>query len=237
MTSINIIHLYAKEMNIYGDNGNVLILQKRLQRSGIDVIITRVGVGESIPNDSHIIIGGGGQDAGQSAIASDLASKKNQLLAMRDDGVPMLMICGMYQMFGHYFKTLEGDVIEGVGLLDTYTEAGQKRIIGNIVNNSKHGDLIGYENHSGCTYVGSGSQPLGTTKLKQGNNGKDKTEGAVYNNVHATYLHGPVLAKAPKFLDYLISLALESAGINRVTDTLNDNLTSDAIVVAKSRPR
>ena len=42
-----------------------------------------------------------------------------------------------------------------------------------------------------------------------GNNGKDKTEGAVYKNVFGCYLHGPLLPKNPHFADMLIKKALE----------------------------
>ena len=156
MKTINIVHLYAKEMNIYGDNGNVAILHKRLQWRGIPSKVMHINVGDTLPVDSHIIIGGGGQDAGQSAIASDMKKKQKTLLRMRDDGVVMLMICGMYQMFGHYFKTTEGVVIPGLGILDAYTDAGNKRIIGNISTKSHWGTLVGYENHSGKTYLAEG---------------------------------------------------------------------------------
>lgn len=237
MSTINIVHLYAKEMNIYGDNGNVLILKKRLENSGIAYRIHEVGIGDSIPEDTHIIVGGGGQDAGQSKIANDLAKKKDTLISMRDNGVPMLMICGMYQMFGRYFKTTEGAIIEGIGVLDSYTVAGDKRIIGNIIVESKFGKLIGYENHSGCTYLEGNTTSLGTTKLKQGNNGKDKTEGAVYNNVFATYLHGPVLAKAPKFADKLLFKAINVAGIEIDITGTDDTLSEQAANSAIRRPR
>lgn len=223
--SINIVHLYAKEMNIYGDNGNILILSQRLRWRGYNTRIIRVGIGDKIPNDSHIIVGGGGQDAGQTKITSDLNNKKDTLKTMANECVPMLMICGMYQLFGQYFKTTTGDKLFGIGVLDSYTVAGPKRIIGNICTQTKFGDLIGYENHSGLTYLQGNTKPLGKTKFKQGNNGKDKTEGAVYNNVFGTYLHGPVLAKAPEFADKLISKALLVAGHNiKELSRLDDEL-------------
>lgn len=237
MKTLHIVHLYAKEMNIYGDNGNVQILKKRLQWRNLPVIVSEVGVGDPIPNDTTIIIGGGGQDAGQSAIAKDVQKKKNTLQEMTDNGVVMLMICGMYQMFGQYFKTANGDIIPGIALLDYYTVAGDARIIGNITTKSEWGSLVGYENHSGKTYLGEDIAQLGIAKPGQGNNGEDTTEGAVYNNVFGSYLHGPMLAKSPQFADELLLRALALRGSTTELEPINDSVALSAKKVAMRRPR
>lgn len=236
MKPIKIIHLYPKEMNIYGDNGNVLIIKKRLEWRKIPSRIISCSVGDKIPNDSNIIIGGGGQDAGQTIVADDLQQKSNNLKSLSKSGVPMLMVCGMYQMFGHYFNTQEGVKIPGIGILDVYTIGERGRLIGNVCSNTKWGQIVGYENHSGRTYL-NGSEEFGATELKQGNNGKDKTEGAVSNNVIGTYMHGPILAKTPDFTDYLISLAITSSGQNINLGPINNDLEQLATKVAKTRPR
>lgn len=237
MNKINIVHLYPNEMNIYGDNGNILILTKRLKLRNIGVNLIRVGVNDKLPNNTHIILGGGGQDTGQQIIADDLYKKSSVLEDMAKNNVMMLMICGMYQMFGHYFKTQNGEMIKGIGIIDAYTEAEKGRLIGNITVKTKWGELIGYENHSGRTYLQEKSIPLGSTDKGMGNNGKDKTEGAIYNNVFGTYLHGPVLAKAPEFSDYILSLAIKSAGMSSELFAIDDKLEHFAGDVAKSRPR
>lgn len=236
MKPLKIVHLYAQEMNIYGDNGNVLVLQKRLQWRGIDVKVERIGVGDKIPTDTAIILGGGGQDAGQSIIANDLQQKKQTLLQMHKDGVVMLMICGMYQLFGQYFKTQKDQKIAGIGVLDAYTEAGSKRIIGNITVSTQWGELIGYENHSGQTFINS-AIALGATKHGYGNNAQDGTEGANSINVFGSYLHGPLLAKSPIFADELLSRALEQKGISQKLSKLDDVYAEQAGLVAKKRPR
>jgi lipid II isoglutaminyl synthase (glutamine-hydrolysing) len=237
MTRVHIVHLYASEMNIYGDNGNVQVLRRRLQWRGIDVEVSRLGVGDPLPADTHVIVGGGGQDAGQAVITDDLAAKGPDLRAAGDAGVPMLLVCGMYQMAGHYFAPYDASRLPGVGLLDLHTEAGPTRLIGNVTVDSDIGVLVGYENHSGLTYLGAGARPLGTTALGQGNNGTDGTEGARRDNVIGTYLHGPVLAKAPALADHLLGEALAAAGITRDLEPLDDSLAEQAARVARSRPR
>jgi CobQ-like glutamine amidotransferase family enzyme len=234
---INIAHLYAAEMNIYGDNGNILVLQKRLEWRGYQVKVQNIGVGDKIPHNVDIIFGGGGQDAGQSKIADDLNSRKKQLLSMRDSGVVMLMICGMYQLFGHYFQTANNEKIPGIGILDVHTIAGDKRIIGNIITKTEWGSAVGYENHSGRTFLGESVNQLGVAKPGQGNNGEDGTEGAVQNNVFGSYLHGPMLSKSPNFADELIFRALNNIGVNNELQPLDDFITTQAIKIAKKRPR
>lgn len=238
MKRIHIVHLYAREMNIYGDNGNVLIVQKRLEWRGIPTELSHVNVGDKLPTNTAIIIGGGGQDAGQSAIAKDIQKKQKTLQAMRDNGVVMLMICGMYQMFGHYFKTQDGEVIPGIGMVDAYTVAGKKRIIGNITTKSEWGKLAGYENHSGKTYLGDAANQLGVAQIGQGNNGEDATEGVVQQNIFGSYLHGPLLAKSPSFADALLEKALLLNGYaNDCMVPIDDSLAIVAQKVALKRPR
>jgi lipid II isoglutaminyl synthase (glutamine-hydrolysing) len=238
MAQVKIVHLYAKEMNIYGDNGNVLILKKRLEWRGYEVEVQRVNVGDTIPEDCALIVGGGGQDKGQLEVARDLQDKKDTILRLKADGVPMLMICGMYQLFGHYFKTNEDGVLDGIGALDCYTVAGEKRIIGNIViESSEWGSLVGYENHSGRTYLGKEVKPIGRTEPGQGNNGEDQTEGACSANVFGSYSHGPLLAKSPDFADYLLTQALKRLGFDEPLNILPDKYIAEATNVARSRPR
>ena len=236
MKKINIVHLYPEEMNMYGDSGNVLVLAQRLKWRNIGYQITRVGVGETIPIETHIVVAGGGQDANQQTVASDLQRKAVAIKKLADNEIPMLMICGMYQLFGHYFKNANKR-IKGIGLFDMHTIAESNRPIGNISIKTKWGEIVGYENHSGRTYLDSLDTKFGAASLGMGNNGKDKTEGAIYKNVFGSYLHGPLLAKAPEFADYLLSLALLRAGSPIRLDDVDDKLEYYAASVAKKRRR
>ena len=238
MKPLRLVHLYPREMNIYGDTGNVLVLRQRLRWRGLPVDVVPVSVGDPFPDDVDILLGGGGQDAAQGEIGADFAARGAELRAMADDGVVMLTICGSYQMLGHEFLTHEGQRIEGVGVLDVVTRGQASRLIGNNwVNTSDAGRLIGYENHSGLTTLGAGVRPLGTTPLGRGNNGRDGTEGAVRDNVIGTYLHGPVLAKSARFADELLRRAFARRGAPTELEPLDDSLADHAGRVAVSRPR
>ena len=238
MKPIKLVHLYPREMNIYGDTGNVLVLRRRLEWRRLPVEIAPVAVGDPLPSDADVLLGGGGQDAAQGDIGADFASRGVLLRSMADDGVVMLAICGSYQMLGHEFITQEGRHIAGVGVLDVITRGQPQRLIGNnYVDTEDAGRLVGYENHSGLTDLGAGARALGRTQPGRGNNGRDQTEGAVRDNVIGTYLHGPVLAKSPRFADGLLRRALARRGEPTDLEPLDDALADRAARVAVGRPR
>ncbi len=235
---ITLVHLYPREMNIYGDTGNVLVLRRRLQWRGIACRVMPINVGDPLPHDADVLLGGGGQDAAQGEIGADFVSRGATLRAMADDGVVMLAICGSYQLLGHEFRTQDGMRIPGVDVLDVTTHGSAKRLIGNNhVHTSYAGRLVGYENHSGLTTLGPQAAPLGRTDAGRGNNGRDHTEGAVRDNVFGSYLHGPVLAKSARFADELLRRALARRGASTDLEPLDDTLAARAARVAVGRPR
>lgn len=240
MKSLNILHLYPKEMNLYGDHGNILTLKKRCEWRDISVNIIEHGIGDTISPETDIIFGGGGQDSGQSSIQQDLLKNKNVLenLIINKE-TPCLVVCGLYQLFGHSFKTLNDGTLEGIGIFDIETIGGNERLIGNIITNStEFGEIVGYENHSGKTYLLNGSKPLAQISLGAGNNGEDGEEGIRLKNAIGTYLHGPILPKNPVIADFLIYQALQNKyGQQEPLTQLDDTIEQNAHNSAKSRPR
>ena len=236
--TINLLQLYPRDMNIYGDWGNTLTLKRRLEWYGYHVNLMEYNPGDSFPDDVDIIIGGGGQDSGQTKIGDDLVRRADDLKRLANEGVPMLMICGLYQLFGHYFKTKDGQTIPGIGLLDITTTGGPERLIGNIVTQSdEFGLIVGYENHSGLTTLGKGVTPLGTIIRGAGNNGHDEYEGARYKNVIGTYLHGSLLPKNPAIADWLIEKAVTRKYGEFEATVIDDRFAEQARDIAGRRPR
>lgn len=236
--SINILHLYPNDMNIYGDLGNVLTLKRRLEWHGYKAKIIEYNQGNKFPESVDIIVGGGGQNSGQNKITSDLKKIGPNLKQLADHGTPMLVICGLYQLFGKFFKTADGTIIDGIGLLDIETTAGNERIIGNIITHSQRfGDIIGYENHSGQTVLGQSVKPFGIVIKGVGNNLTDNTEGARYKNVIGTYLHGSLLPKNPKVADYLIEKAVTKKYGEFNENFIDDGFADRARQIAMKRPR
>jgi CobQ-like glutamine amidotransferase family enzyme len=211
---LDLCYLYSTGMNVYGDRGNVLTLAQRCRWRGIEANVVERGVGETGRLDRYdLIFAGGGQDRDQIAVSRDLQGDAGRALrdAVEVDAV-VLTVCGTYQLLGAYFKLGSGDVLPGIGVFDAWTEAGNRRHIGDAVVevelDGKPLEVVGFENHSGRTFLGPRGAALGRVVIGAGNNGEDGAEGARYRNAFGTYLHGPLLPKNPDFADYLLRLAL-----------------------------
>jgi hypothetical protein len=226
-------------MDTYGDKGNIITLQKRCEWRGIETTYTPVSLADKLdPDRFDIYFFGGGQDRAQTIVGKDLSTKSAAIKKTVDSGAVLLSICGGYQLLQKYFQTKEGEKIEGTGLFDAHTIGSDTRMIQNLLveinpdlqdqintvilgskatpesnirdsGQARMTQLIGFENHSGKTYLGADVQPLGKVIKGAGNNGEDGTEGAIYKNAFGCYLHGSLLPKNPHFADYLISKALE----------------------------
>lgn len=236
--TITILQLYPRDMNIYGDQGNLQVLIRRLEWYGYVSKVISYNVGDKLPAKVDIVIGGGGQDSGQEKIHADLLKIGPTLKKWAEDGTPMLMVCGLYQLFGHFFRTLNNVVLEGIGVLDIETFGTNERLIGNIITTSdKFGEIIGYENHSGQTFLGENAKPFATVIRGAGNNSKDGHEGALYKNVIGTYLHGSILPKNPAVADFLIKTAVKRKYSSFSHDLIDDMFADLAREVARNRPR
>lgn len=211
-----IAHLFPDLLNLYGDGGNVRVLEQRLRWRGIPVEVKRIHHGESVDlSQVDLVVMGGGPDREQKLASTELMNMRDDLRAyVESDGV-LLAICGGYQILGS--EWLWGDeIVEGLGIVDLSTRrpgTSADRLIDNIVLSSPLAThpVVGYENHAGRTYLGAGVEPFGAvvSSTGHGNNDADKQDGVRYKNVVGTYLHGPLLAKNPEVADDLLARALK----------------------------
>lgn len=207
---IRIGHLYPDLLNLYGDRGNIQCLKKRMQWRGIDAEVQEFQITDTISFlDLDIVLLGGGSDREQMLVCEKLKTIRQDFKEYVEDNGVVIAVCGGYQLLGHYYDTDDGR-IEGLSLVDLYTEQGTPRLISNIViqNDLFPYPIVGFENHGGRTFIGD-NKPLGKVLFGYGNNETDKAEGVLYKNVIGTYLHGPLLPKNPHICDYLIKNAME----------------------------
>lgn len=216
MKELKILYLYPDILELYGDFGNIQVLRYRLEQRGFRAIVEPYTIGDAPPDFKayDLVFAGGGADQEQGILAQDLIQYKDTIKEAINNGVFFLLICGAYQLFGKYYKGVEGDVIPGLEIFDYYTEAindRKKRCIGNIVIeanlNGNKTKVIGFENHGGQTF--DISNPFGNVLFGNGNKFGDTQEGFFIDNVIATYLHGPLLSKNPELTDYIIKYCLD----------------------------
>lgn len=240
---LRIGHLYPDLLNLYGDRGNLITLAGRARWRGITVRVDELRLADRVAAGAHdLYFIGGGEDRQQRLAADDLRTVKGDVLREAvAEGAAMLAVCGGYQLLGHYYRPAEGDDLPGVGLLDlTTVHPGPRarRLIGNLLIRCSllgGGTLVGFENHGGRTHLGPRAQPLGEVVSGFGNNGTDRTEGAVTGTVYGTYLHGPLLPKNPRLADHLITVALRRRYGEVRLPPLDDDLEEVAHAAAVAR--
>jgi CobQ-like glutamine amidotransferase family enzyme len=231
-------------MSVYGDRGNVLTLVRRAEWRGIAVDVHERSLGDTLdPDDVDLVFFGGGQDREQAVVSPDFLLQKGEAVRQAvEDGAALLSVCGGYQLLGRSYTTVDGQELPGAGLFDIRSVPGPRRHIGNVLIETHLDDeprtLVGFENHSGRTFLGRGVKPLGRALVGAGNNGEDGTEGAVYKNAVGCYLHGSLLPKNPWLADRLLAAALSHRLQEYVTlDPLDDQLEEQAHRAVEARIR
>ena len=236
---LRIAHLFPELLNLYGDGGNIIVLEKRCQWRGIDVEVVPVRFGER-PSFSDVDIAfiGGGSDREQKIVCDQLQAVGDELRSYVADGGVLLAVCGGYQLLGHSY-VMGDEEVRGLSLVDLYTDRGAPRLIGNIMVESPicADPIVGYENHGGRTHLGSGVKPLGRVLAGHGNDGVMGEEGCLWQNVVGTYVHGPLLPKNPGVADWLLARALERAGEGAELEPLDDAAEHAANAVMCERLR
>ncbi len=246
--AIRVVTLYADVMSVYADRGNLIAVQARCRELGLGCKVTHVSIGDELPPEADLVLIGGGQDREQRRIAPDLAAKGVALRDWAESDTAMLAVCGGFQLFGEFYRTAQGEELPGVGLFDITTVApapGMPRCIGDMLADAEVvgvGELVGFENHGGRTYLGPSGRPFARVRHGYGNNGADGTEGAVYREAIGTYLHGSLLPKNPALLDRLILAALRhrygpDVALDAPRNAYAERAHQAAAIVARRRGR
>jgi CobQ-like glutamine amidotransferase family enzyme len=246
MSTIRVGHLYPDYLNIYADRGNIAVLDRRAAWRGHDLEVTALGMNDAVEPGAHdLYYVGGGQDREQMLVADNLAAKAEPLReAVLEGNAALLAVCGGYQLLGRGYRGFHGEDMPGVGLFPLETVAGERRMIGDVLIESKlvpgrTETLAGFENHIGRTRLDPGAEPLGRVVAGFGNDGESGFEGCRVGRAVGTYLHGPLLPRNPWLADWLLAQALahRSGGEARELEPLPDELEARAHAVSAGRAR
>lgn len=206
--------IYPELLGTYGDRGNAVVLVQRARWRGIPAELVEIAAGDPIPDNLDVYIFGGGEDDPMEMAAAGMRSSKAAIERAHRGGAVVLAICGGYQLIGHRYTAFDGEVLEGIGIVDLETNAGSPRLIGEIVVQplpndvwGEHGPpraLTGFENHGGRTTLGPDVAPLGRVLAGGGNGDGSEVEGVLEERIIGTYLHGPVLPRNPELADRIL---------------------------------
>ena len=206
---IKIVNLLPELLGTYGDHGNVATLSWRLSQRGIAHEVIEASAFDQLPNDGDFYLLGGGEDDAQIA-AVELLRKQDTLNNAIKNGAQIFAVCAGFQLLGESFPASQGRVIKGLELLPIITESATTRSVGELLLDSTLGlgKLTGFENHAGQTKFTEKLQPLGIVKTGIGNHKNEASDGAVTEQIIATYMHGPALVRNPKLADHFLSRKL-----------------------------
>lgn len=235
-TSLRVVWLYPDLLSTYGDQGNVLVVERRARARGHQVERRDVRSDEPVPTSGDIYLIGGGEDRPQ-RLAAERLRRDGGLERAAGNGAIIFSVCAGYQILGHEFINDLGEPEPGLGLLDVVSvRGGDERCVGDVLGEADSTlglpQLTGFENHQGVTRLGPGVSPLARVSLGHGNGVGDGTEGAWRDTVFGTYLHGPVLARNPQVADLLVRLALDVPSLPPVDDRWYEALRAERIAAA-----
>ncbi|NLU69815.1 glutamine amidotransferase [Streptomyces sp. HNM0574] len=234
--SLRVVWVYPDLLSTYGDQGNVLLVERRAQQRGLGVQRVDVRSDQPIPTSGDIYLIGGGEDRPQ-RLAAERLIRDGGLNRAVDNGAIVFSVCAGYQIIGKEFVNDLGERQEGLGLLDVVSTRGEaERCVGDVLADidSSLGlpQLTGFENHQGVTHLGPEARPFARVHFGQGNGTGDGTEGAWHDTVFGTYMHGPVLARNPLIADHLIKLALDVNALPPTNDRWYEALRQERIAAA-----
>ena len=228
---IKIVNLLPELLGTYGDRGNVLALSWRLDQRGIKNELINASAYDPLPKDGDFYFLGGGEDDAQIA-AVELLRSSDVLPNALANGAHIFAVCAGFQLLGESFPASGGRAISGLGLLPIITESANPRSVGELLMDSTLGigELTGFENHSGQSRFLEKLQPLGTVNKGIGNHVKEASDGAVTEQIVATYMHGPALVRNPKLADYFLSRKLGK--LSPINDEVFNELHSSCVARA-----
>src|SRR6266516_4891054 len=164
---LKIGHLYPTLMSVAADRGNLFSIEKRCKWRGISTQVEQIFVTQTPDFTKYdLILFHGGADREMELASHDIQAKASSLIEAAESNTVFLSVCAGYQLLGHYYKPFQGPELKGVGVLDMHTEGSGTRYMTHMALECEFPEtgrkvLVGYENHSGRTYLGERAQPLG----------------------------------------------------------------------------
>ncbi|MBW8870716.1 MAG: cobyric acid synthase [Leifsonia sp.] len=210
--SIVLVHLYPRELGINGDVGNVMALRKRAEWRGLPLEVHDHEVGGELPASAHLVHIGSGPVSGQDAVRDDLASITPALRGWADAGVPFLAIAGGWQLLGAELVGLDGTAVSGPGILPSRATLTTGRRVGEVVADSRLGEIAGFENHGASIELLDDAQSFARVTHREGHGPVD--EGVIAGHRVGTNLHGPLLPMNPAWADWFLDAAAQLAGLS-----------------------
>ncbi|MHB8190980.1 MAG: type 1 glutamine amidotransferase [Ferrimicrobium sp.] len=234
MARARVVSIYPDLLGTYGDRGNALMLAGALRRSGYDTTLSEVPSTDRLPEAEFYVLGGG--EDGPQALAVDRLRHDGALVEAVAGRSVVLAVCAGFQLLGERFPSA-GAMVAGLGCLPFWTEAGLSRAVGEIRGEATIGIaqsyVSGFENHAGRTTLDRSLHPFLHVRSGVGNDEESRVDGVVAGATVGTYLHGPVLARNPGLLVYLLRRFDPQFELDPVLEALGRDLLRERLDTGK----
>lgn len=197
---MRILHMYDDLMNLYGDYGNVRVLEKHLRDQGADVETDTSGIGDFPEFGKYdMIYIGSGTESHQEMARKDILRHQRGLMDALGCGSVILATGNAMELFGESI-----DDRECLGMVPVKTVTTSVRSTGDVVVTSPFtGDAVGFINRSTRT-SDAGEKSLFTYVFRASGIPEDDTEGFRRDTLFGTHLTGPLLVKNPSLLEWMV---------------------------------
>ena len=212
---VKILYLYPDFMNLYGDNGNVRILERRLKDQGFDVEIINATITDEVISfdDVDFVYMGSGYESNRDHVSKHIRKFKAEFIKAVEDGVPMLFTGNGYDLLGKGITTSYGVFRNGLGLFNfTFKEQIKIRYTGDLIleDPETKEKYVGFVNRAG---IPEDQDDMAFGIVKVIGEYPIKKDGVRVNNLLGISLIGPVLLKNPVLADHFVSLICKRKGV------------------------
>ena len=207
---IKLLHLYYDIMNLYGEYGNIKILEQHLKDQGFEVIVDKKSIGETKDFKQYdFIYMGCGTERNQETILKDILEEKEELKSFIEEGKTILLTGNSFEILG---KSIDGK--PALEFLDFETEHTKNRETADVIcaSNNLNNKVVGFINT--MSVIKNNDKPLLKIEWNSESSKVDEPEGIIYKNLMGTHLIGPLLIRNPEVLRMIIEKICKSKDEN-----------------------
>ena len=217
MKTIKIAHLYYDLMNLYGENGNIRYLVKKLENQGLKVQLDKLSCEDDIHFNYDFYYMGMGSEENRNIVIENILQYKDDINKEIEKNKYFLITGNSLEIFGDALVYGE-DKVNGLDIFKFNGIKNNERIVGDqrYFADFLDRDVIGFENRD---YYLSGIKNYMFKVINgDGSTKENVSEGIHYNNFYGTYLLGPILVRNPHFTEYLVEKLVNSKGVEYKED-------------------
>lgn len=177
--TIRVAHLYYDLMNLYGEIGNLKVIEYQLKKQKINVTIDKLSLNDKIEFEKYdLIYIGSGTKKSTLLVLEDLKKYKQQVKEYIENNKFMLVTGNSINVFSKKI----GDT-EALNIFDFNISYSNARLVGDVILDN----IIGFQNRD--TLIENNNNPIFN----------NSEIGIHYKNFYGTYIIGPLLIRNPNF--------------------------------------